>query len=88
MIWLSRYEFGRYVYWASQGTSYEFLSYENLSNYKIPVPEISIQESIANIYDCYIERRLIGEKLKEQLRNVCSILIKGSIEEAKGTKEE
>lgn len=82
MIWLSRYEFGRFVYWASQGTSYEFLSYENLANYKIPVPSIQIQQSIANIYNCYIERKAIGEKLKSQIKDMCPILIKGSIEDA------
>lgn len=86
MIWLSRYEFGRFVYWASQGTSYEFLSYENLANYRIPVPEIEVQEAIAHIYRCYKERKIIGEKLKEQIKSICPILIKGSIEEAR--KEE
>lgn len=49
MIWLTRKEFGRYVYWASQGTSYEFLSFENLSNYKIPIPPIEVQKSIAEL---------------------------------------
>ncbi len=83
MIWLSRFEFGRFVYWASQGTSYEFLAYENLANYMIPVPAIEIQQAIANIYNCYIERKAIGTKLKSQIKDICPILIKGSIEEAK-----
>lgn len=83
MLWLVRSEFGRFVYWASQGTSYEFLTYENLANYKIPVPNIEIQKSIANIYNTYIERKSINEKLKTQIKDICPILIKGSIEEAK-----
>ena len=73
MIWLSRYEFGRFVYWASQGTSYEFLSYENLANYRIPVPQIEIQKSIAEIYKCYITRRSIAEQLKTQVKDLCPI---------------
>ncbi len=81
MIWLSRREFGRFVYWASQGTSYEFLNYENLAGYKIPVPDIHVQEAIASIYNCYIRRREINEQLKAQIKDICPILIKGSLEE-------
>lgn len=83
MLWLVRSEFGRFVYWASQGTSYEFLTYENLANYRIPVPDKETQWSIANIYEVYNERRSIGEKLKAQIKDICPILIKGSIEEAR-----
>ena len=81
MLWFRRSEFGRYVYRLSTGTSYEFLSYEDLSDYKIPLPDITIQKEIANIYKCYIERQRIAEALKEQLKNICPVLIRGSIEE-------
>ena len=87
MLWLVRGEFGRFVYWASQGTSYEFLTYENLANYLIPVPDIEIQKSIANIYEVYNDRRNINDKLKSQIKDICPLLIKGSIEEAKKSKE-
>ena len=82
MLWLIRKEFGRFVYWASQGTSYEFLTYESLSNYKIPVPSMEIQQDIVNIYEAYLTRKEINEKLKNQIKDLCPILIKGSIEEA------
>ena len=82
MLWLIRKEFGRFVYWASQGTSYEFLTYENLANYKIPVPDIKTQKCIVDVYNAYNARREIGEKLKSQIKDICPILIKGSIEEA------
>ena len=81
MIWLSRFEFGRFVYWASQGTSYEFLSYENLANYKIPIPEIEVQKAIAEIYKCCTERKAMAEKLKSKLKEICPVLIKGSLAE-------
>lgn len=81
MLWFRRSEFGRYVYRLSTGTSYEFLSYDDLSDYKIPVPEIATQREIANIYKCYIERQRIAEALKEQLKNICPVLIRGSITE-------
>ena len=82
MLWLIRKEFGRFVYWASQGTSYEFLTYESLSNYGIPVPSMEIQQDIVNIYEAYLTRKEINEKLKTQIKDLCPILIKGSIEEA------
>ena len=87
MLWLVRAEFGRFVYWASQGTSYEFLAYDNLANYKIPVPDYEVQKSIVGIYNIYNERREINEKLKAQIKDICPILIKGSIEEARKSKE-
>lgn len=83
MLWLVRSEFGRFVYWASQGTSYEFLTYENLANYRIPIPNVDIQKSIAKIYEVYLKRKEINEKLKSQLKDICPILIKGSIEEGR-----
>ena len=83
MLWLIRPEFGRFVYWASEGSAYEFLNYDNLANYKIPVPDISIQKAIGNIYLAYVERRSINDRLKAQIKDLCPILIKGSIEEAR-----
>jgi len=37
LLWLIRPEFGRFVYWASVGSAYEFLQYENLAETKIPI---------------------------------------------------
>ena len=81
LMWLIREEFGRYVYWASEGSAYEFLNYNNLANYMIPVPPITIQKAIADIYDSYIIRKRLNEILKAQIKNICPILIKGSLEE-------
>lgn len=83
MMWLSRSEFGRYVYWASQGTSYEFLSFENLAGYKIPVPDVEVQKSIVDVYNTLIARKEINEKLKKQIKDICPILIRGSLEDTK-----
>lgn len=45
------------------------------------------QKSIADIYKAYKERKAINEKLKAQIKDICPILIKGSIEEARKAKE-
>ncbi len=82
MLWLIRPEFGRFVYWASEGSAYEFLNYDNLADYLIPVPTLEIQQAIGNLYLTYTERKSINERLKAQIKDLCPILIKGSIEEA------
>lgn len=81
LVWLIRPEFGRFVYWASEGSAYEFLNYNNLANYMIPVPDIIIQKSIAVIYNAYITRKQLNEQLKAQIKDICPILIRGSLEE-------
>lgn len=81
LMWLIRPEFGRYVYWASEGSAYEFLNYNNLASYKIPIPNIEVQRAIAEIYTVYNKRKKINEQLKTQIKNICPILIKGSLEE-------
>lgn len=81
LMWLIRPEFGRYVYWASEGSAYEFLNYNNLASYKIPIPNIEVQRAIAEIYTVYNKRKEINEQLKTQIKNICPILIKGSLEE-------
>lgn len=83
LVWLIRPEFGRFVYWASEGSAYEFLNYNNLANYKIPVPSIEIQKAIADIYTAYVTRRQINEQLKKQIKDICPILIRGSLEEGR-----
>ena len=81
MLWLIRPEFGRFVYWASEGSAYEFLNYNNLADYLIPVPDIKVQQEIANIYNAYTLRREINEQMKHQIKELCPILIRGSVEE-------
>ena len=81
LMWLIRPEFGRYVYWASEGSAYEFLNYNNLASYKIPIPNIEVQRAIAEIYTVYNKRKKINEQLKNQIKKICPILIKGSLEE-------
>ncbi len=83
LMWLIRPEFGRYVYWASEGSAYEFLNYNNLASYKIPIPNIEVQKAISEIYMAYNKRKKINEQLKTQIKDICPILIKGSLEESR-----
>ena len=75
--------FARKVLFNSFGSATLFFDIDALGELKIPVPEMRIQESIANVYRAYQERRALNEKLKAQIKDICPILIKGSIEEAR-----
>lgn len=79
-IFFSRPEFDRYVRFNSWGSAREVFTMDDMKEVAIPIPDISVQREIVNIHKCYIERQRIAEKLKEQLNNLCPILIKGSLE--------
>lgn len=79
----NRTEFDRYARYNSWGSARETFTWNSLCAVKIPLPDINIQKSICNIYSTYKQRKVINEKLKSQIKNICPILIKGSIEEAK-----
>lgn len=77
-----RAEFDRLVRFMSWGSSQELFSWDSLCDVKIPVPNIEIQNSIAQLYNVYLERKQINERLKQQIKDICPILIAGAIKEA------
>ena len=84
---LQRESFARKVLFNSFGSSTIVFGFDDLCEIEIPIPSFSEQESIANMYRLYKERWNINEKLKTQIKDICPILIKGSIEEARKAKE-
>ena len=74
-IWLSRPEFGRYVYWSSVGSAYEFLRFDNLYAYKIAFPPLDVQRAIVNIYKCANEAKQIAAEADRLSREVCPALL-------------
>lgn len=82
-----RSEFNRYSRFNSWGSARETFDWEEMKNVLIPIPNIEIQQDIVNIFEAYNTRRDINEKLKAQIKDICPILIKGSIEEARKAKE-
>lgn len=86
ILFFKRDEFDRYARFNSWGSARENFSFDEMQNVEIPIPDISIQQSIVDIYHVYMTRKSINEKLKAQIKNICPILIRGSLEEARGTK--
>jgi type I restriction enzyme S subunit len=81
-MFFSRSEFDRYARFHSWGSAREAFNWDDMQEVKIPIPDIGVQQSIVNIYTAYLTRREINEKLKAQIKDICPILIKGSLEEA------
>jgi type I restriction enzyme S subunit len=79
MMWYKRSEFDRYARYMSKGSAHEFFEYEDMENVRIPIPSIEIQKSIASIYNVYKERQRIADALKDQIKNICPVLIRGSL---------
>lgn len=83
MMWLSRDEFTRYCWFYAFGSARDTFEWNQLCDVEIPIPSIEVQRSIVGIFLVYKTRKQINEQLKELLKNICPILIKGSIEEAR-----
>ena len=82
-MFFNRTEFDRYARFHSWGSARETFTWDDLVKVKLPISNMKVQKSIADIYTVYQERKAINEKLKSQIKDICPILIKGSIEEAK-----
>ena len=80
-IWLSRKEFDRYARFNSWGSARENFSFSEMQDVKIPIPGIDVQKSIVDIYNAYTLRKEINEQMKAQIKDICPILIRGSLEE-------
>lgn len=87
MLFLTRSEFDRYARFHSWGSARETFNFSDMIDVKIPIPDISIQQDIVNIYNAYTKRKKINERLKAQIKDLCPVLIKGSLEEAAAGKE-
>ena len=81
MMWYKRTEFDRYARYMSKGSAHEFFEFEDMCDVQIPIPNIKVQKAIAEVYAAYTMRKQINEQLKTQIKNICPILIKGSLEE-------
>lgn len=80
-LFYSRTEFDRYARFNSWGSARETFNWNDMCDVKIPIPDITIQKSIAEMYMVYNKRKKINEQLKVQIKNICPILIKGSLVE-------
>lgn len=81
-MWLTRKEFDRYARYHSWGSARENFSFEDMCDIEIPIPDIKTQQYIINIFNVYQLRKEISKQLLAQIKDLCPILIRGSIDEA------
>lgn len=82
-----RNEFNRYSRFNSWGSARETFDWEEMQEVRLPIPDVEIQKDIVNIFEVYKTRKKINEKLKSQIKDICPILIKGSLDEGRKSKE-
>jgi type I restriction enzyme S subunit len=79
LLWLSRSEFLRSTFFYASGSVRDTFDFSEMKEVAIPIPDIKVQQVIVNIHKCYIERQRIADSLKEQINNICPVLIRGSL---------
>jgi type I restriction enzyme S subunit len=82
-LFFYRSEFDRYVRFNSWGSSTELFSWADMCNVKLPIPDIKIQEAIVTIYHTLETRKRINEQLKNTIKPLCPVLMKGVVESMK-----
>lgn len=83
MMWFSRKESDRRGWFMSDSSIRTNLDLERFYEIEIPVPNDKIQKSIVDLYKVYTLRKNINEQMKAQIKDICPILIRGSLEEGK-----
>jgi type I restriction enzyme, S subunit len=77
-MYFNRPEFDRYARFNSWGSARETFSWDDMCDIQLQLPPINIQKKYARIF------MALGasEAFRQRLRDICPILIKGSLEEA------
>lgn len=83
MIWFSRNESDRRGWFMSDSSVRSNLDLERFYEIQIPIPDKKLQEAVVTFYEVYITRKRINEQLKAQIKDICPILIRGSLEEGR-----
>ena len=80
-LWFKREAFCHYVWFYAFGSVRDTFDYSLMEEVKLPIPDIKIQEAIVTIYHTLETRKRINEQLKENIKPLCPVLMKGVVEE-------
>ena len=79
-LFFKRTEFDRYARFNSWGSARETFDWADMCNVKLPIPDIKVQEAIVTIYHTLETRKRINEQLKNTIKPLCPVLMKGVVE--------
>lgn len=77
---LKRTEFARWCEYVGWGSAREYCRVDTISQYPVSVPTMEEQKAVVDIYKAYILRKELNDRLKAQIKSICPILIRGSLE--------
>lgn len=79
MMWFSRKESDRRGWFMSDSSIRSNLDLNRFYETQLPIPDEKKQKAIVDIFNVYTDRRNINEQLKTQIKEICPILIRGSL---------
>ncbi|MBN2769072.1 MAG: restriction endonuclease subunit S [Spirochaetes bacterium] len=79
-LFFRRSEFDRYARFHSFGSARETFDWNEMCEVRLPVPDIKIQKAIVNIYHALESRKKINDKLKDKIKPLCPVLMRGVVE--------
>lgn len=79
-LYFQRAEFDRYARFHSWGSARETFTWDDMCNVKLPIPDIEVQKAIVTIYHTLETRKQINEELKDMIKPLCPVLMRGVVE--------
>jgi type I restriction enzyme S subunit len=87
-MFFKRKEIDRYARFHSWGSARETFDWTDMCNVNLPIPDIKVQEAIVTIYHTLEKRKRINEQLKNTIKPLCPVLMRGVVESMKLEKVE
>ena len=82
LAWLSRDEVGRFGWFICDDSIRGSMNVARFLSQKVPVPDRELIKAVSELSIAFRNRQVINERLKSQLKDICPVLIRGSVEEA------
>lgn len=79
-LWFKREAFCHYVWFYAIGSVRDTFDYGLMEKVKLPIPDIKIQKAIVSIYHTLETRKRINEQLKNRIKPLCPVLMRGVVE--------
>jgi len=88
MLWFYRSEFDRMTWYYCDSSIRGGLEWNRFLDIELPIPDIKTQEAIVTIYHTLETRKKINGQLKDSIKPLCPVLMRGVVEEMELLKEE
>jgi type I restriction enzyme, S subunit len=79
-LFLRRSEFDRYAAFNAWSSTRDTFDWPDMCNVKLPIPSIEKQKAIVIIYHALEARKKINQKLKDSIKPLCAVLMRGTVE--------